>query len=455
MTNHVDPWVLVQGHLQKLLDEHSYKNWFAQTRFKDYEGGLLSIQVPSPFFAKWLRDHYMDAVNQSVRQVLPEFKDVEFVPSTENGSVDRNQPQSIADSPLITQVLKKPRRASGAPKGFNDRYSFDRFIVGSGNRFAYAAAKAVVESPARAYNPLFLYGQTGLGKTHLMQAIGREVLRRTPEANVVYISSEQFTNQLIESIGKKSTQRFRAKYRKVDYLLIDDIHFIAGKEATQEEFFHTFNELFDMHKQIVLSSDRGPKEIQGLEERLVSRFEWGLVTDIQPPDIETRMAILQNKAVEDNIRVETDVLRYIASCVTSNIRELEGALITVAAYGKLTEQHVNMELVEQVLHQLIGSAKIKPISVEGIQRTVGEHFDVRISDLRSRSRQRQIAYPRQIAMFLCKDLIPNLTLKEIGESFGGKDHTTVLYACQKIDEQREQDSATRQLLTELEKGIRA
>ncbi|MFP6596138.1 MAG: chromosomal replication initiator protein DnaA [Candidatus Hydrogenedentota bacterium] len=455
MTKQVDPWVQAQGHLQNILDEHSYKNWFAQTRFKSYDGGMLTIQVPSQFFAKWLRDHYMDAVSQSVKLVLTDFKDIKFVPSIESTASRISEPQAIAKSALITDSLKKPRRKAGTLTGFNDRYSFERFIVGSGNRFAYAAAKAVVESPARAYNPLFLYGQTGLGKTHLMQAIGREVYRRKPNANVVYISSEQFTNQLIESIAKKSTQRFRAKYRKVDYLLIDDIHFIAGKEATQEEFFHTFNELFDMHKQIVLSSDRGPKEIQGLEERLVSRFEWGLVTDIQPPDVETRMAILQNKAAEDNIHVGPDILRYIASCVTSNIRELEGALITVVAYGKLTDQPVNMELAEQVLHDLIGSAKIKPISVEGIQRTVGEHFDVRISDLRSRSRQRQVSYPRQVAMFLCKDLIPNLTLKEIGESFGGKDHTTVLYACQKIDEERQVDLTTRQLLVDLEKGIRA
>ena len=380
MTNQVDPWALAQGHLQNILDEHSYKNWFAQTRFKAYDDGMLTIQVPSQFFAKWLRDHYMDAVHQSVKLVLKDFKDITFVSQVDTPATDRDQPEAIAKSRLITDALAPPKRPTGKLTGFNDRYSFNRFIVGAGNRFAYAAAKAVVESPARAYNPLFLYGQTGLGKTHLMQAIGREMYRRKPDANVVYISSEQFTNQLIESIARKSTQRFRAKYRKVDYLLIDDIHFIAGKEATQEEFFHTFNELFDMHKQIVLSSDRGPKEIQGLEERLVSRFEWGLVTDIQPPDLETRMAILQNKAAEDNIHVEPDIIRFIANCVTSNIRELEGALITVVAYGKLTEQKVDMTLVEQVLHDLIGSAKIKPISVEGVQRAVGEHFDVHNSN---------------------------------------------------------------------------
>lgn len=456
MTNQVDPWVEAQGHLQNILDEHSYKNWFAQTRFKSYDDGKLMVQVPSEFFAKWLRDHYMDAVSQSVKLVLTDFQDVEFIPAEATAPEHPvDSPESIARTATLTQALRKPSRPVRKFTGLNDRYSFDRFIVGSGNRFAYAAAKAVVESPARAYNPLFLYGQTGLGKTHLMQAIGREVLRRKPNANVVFISSEQFTNQLIESIGKKSTQRFRAKYRKVDILLIDDIHFIAGKEATQEEFFHTFNELFDMHKQIVLSSDRGPKEIQGLEERLVSRFEWGLVTDIQPPDIETRVAILQNKALDDNIEVHPEILRYIASCVTSNIRELEGALITVAAYGKLTERPVTMELAEQVLHDLIGSAKIKSVSIEGVQRAVGEHFDVRLSDMRSRNRQRQVAFPRQVAMYLCKDLVTNITLKEVGEAFGGKDHSTVLHACRKIDEMKDEDQVTRQLLIDLEREIRA
>ncbi len=455
MPTQTDPWTIAQANLQTILDEHSYKNWFSQTTFNSYEDGLLTIQVPSQFFAKWLRDHYMDAIAQSVLKVLPDFKDVSFEPfrdlSTQSST---NGPQSIAKSQIITEALRKPEVRGRKIKGLNDRYNFDRFIVGSGNRFAYAAAKAVVESPARTYNPLFLYGQTGMGKTHLMQSIGREVLKRKPDANVVYISSEQFTNQLIESIGKKSTQRFRAKYRKVDYLLIDDIHFIAGKEATQEEFFHTFNELFDMHKQIVLSSDRGPKEIQGLEERLVSRFEWGLVTDIQPPDVETRMAILQNKAAEDNISVDPEILRVIASCVTSNIRELEGALITVVAYGKLTEQPITIELAEEVLHDMIGSAKIKSITADSVQRAVGEHFDVRLSDLRSRSRERQVAYPRQIAMYLCKQLVPSLTLKEIGEAFGGKDHTTVLHACRKITAEKD-DLVTRQLLTELEKEIRA
>ncbi|MDP7639969.1 MAG: chromosomal replication initiator protein DnaA [Candidatus Hydrogenedentes bacterium] len=353
-----------------------------------------------------------------------------------------------------TESYKKSQASEPRFNGFNPKYTFDRFVIGSSNRFAHAAALAVAESPGRAYNPLFLYGGTGLGKTHLMQAIGQDILDRMPGARTVFISSEQFTNQLIESIKSNSTDRFRSKYRKVDVLLIDDIHFIAGKEATQEEFFHTFNELFDMRKQIVLSSDRGPKEIRGLEERLVSRFEWGLVTDVQPPDIETRVAILQNKAAEEDQAISADMTRYIAESVTSNIRELEGALVTVLAYSKLTQQPISIDLVEEVLHDLIGRKKIRPITVEAIQRAVAEHFDVRISDLRGQSRQRQVAYPRQMSMFLCKALVPSLSLSEIGEAFGGKDHTTVIHACKKIRAEEEKDETTRQLLSQLEKAIR-
>lgn len=447
----VDPWKLVQSQLQNVLDDHSFKNWFSPTRFDSYADGCLIVKVPSEFFANWLRDHYLEAISDSVRTVIPDFREVRFVPASELADA---APEIDPKSTMGKVSARKAKRAANAIPGLNHRYTFDRFVIGAGNRFAHAAAKAVVDNPARAYNPLFLYGATGLGKTHLMQAIGREVLDQEPDANVVFISSEQFTNQLIESIAKKSTKRFRAKYRKVDFLLIDDIQFIAGKEATQEEFFHTFNELFDSHKQIVLSSDRAPKELQDVEERLISRFEWGLVTDIQPPDMETRIAILQNKAAEENLQVDPEVIRYIASSVTSNIRELEGALITVLAYGKLTQQKIDLDMVQQVLGDLIGSAKIKPITIEGILKVVAEHFDVRISDLRGRSRQRQYAYPRQLAMYLSKDLIPNVTLNELGEAFGGKDHTTVLYACQKIEKQGKEDETTRQLLSKLEKAVR-
>lgn len=444
-------WDLAQYELQKQLDDYSYKNWLRPTRFQSFEGGRLTVGVPSQFFADWLRDHYMDTVCDTLRRIAPDFSSIAFVPSNDAKALHSEE------AGLPPAVTEEPRRRAipRANTGFNQRYTFDSFVIGSGNRFAHAAARAVAESPGRSYNPLFLYGDTGLGKTHLMQAIGNELMRRRPEMNCVFISSEHFTNQLIQSIAEKSTQRFRAKYRKVDVLLIDDIQFIAGKEATQEEFFHTFNELFDHHKQIVIASDRPPKEIKRIEERLVSRFEWGLVTDIQPPDLETRVAILQNKAQRENLTIPSEVLRFIATYITSNIRELEGALITVLAYSRLTEQKITLDMVEEVLRDLIGSEKIKPVTVDQVQRAVAEHFDVRIADICGRSKQRQFVLPRQIAMYLCKQMITSMSLSDIGGAFGGKDHTTVLYACESVTTKSKADLSLRQLLDNLSKSIRS
>ncbi|HOV73571.1 MAG TPA: chromosomal replication initiator protein DnaA [Candidatus Hydrogenedentes bacterium] len=439
-------WELAQDYLQQVLDEHSYKNWFSQTRYESYADGELVVSVPSQFFADWLRDHYLDTITESVRKVIPDFREVRFSPSRQAVSAPAEE------RPVAPRHVPAP--ASPPVRGFNPRYTFERFVVGAGNRFAHAAAQAVADNPARAYNPLFLYGGTGLGKTHLMQAIGHAVLQRDPNANVVFISSEDFTNQLIASIAKKATQKFRATYRKADVLLIDDVHFIAGKEATQEEFFHTFNALFERHKQIVLSSDRSPKEIQGIEERLISRFGWGLITDIQAPDIETRIAILQSKAAEESVIVPAEVLKCIAMHISTNIRELEGALITVVAYSKLTGRRITIEMVEDVLADLIGKEKIKPITIEAVQRAVADHFDVRIADLCGRNRQRMVAFPRQVAMYLCKTLIPSLSLNEVGEAFGGKDHTTVLYACQKLAKEIEKSPTTRQVVQHLQKTLR-
>lgn len=443
----LNPWELVQNRLKTVLDEHAYKNWFAPTKFHEYRDGALVVSVPSDFFAEWLRDHYMEAISDSVRSVLPDFREVTFVVSAASGSEEADDVP-----PPIT-----PRRADGRNRprlNFNSRYSFNRFVIGSGNRFAYAAAKAVAESPGASYNPLFLYGGTGLGKTHLMQAIGREIVERNPNANVMYIASEHFTNQLVEGIAKKTTQAFRDRYRQVDILLIDDIHFVAGKDGTQEELFHTFNALFDKHKQIVLTSDRGPKEIKPLESRLVSRFEWGLVTDIQPPDLETRMAILQNKAAEENVSLPDDVIRFIATHVVINVRELEGALITVLAYCRLTKKPITIKLVEDVLSDLIGNDMIRPITIEAVQRAVAEHFDVRISDLWGSSRQRQVAFPRQIAMYFCKKLIPSLSLSEIGEAFGGRDHSTIVHGCQKIEREKGASRDVAQTIAAIERVLR-
>ena len=452
----VNPWVQAQDKLKTKLAGHTYKNWFEQTGFDSCVDGRLVIRVPSQFFADWLRDHYMDTIEECVREYVPTLREIAFEPSKDMDAGHE------AEAPVAEAPMPKPKRDTFYEQQsfrsldpLNPRYTFDRFVVGSSNRFAHAATLAVADSPASAYNPLFLYGGTGLGKTHLMQAIGHEMVRRQPDARVAFISSERFTNELITSIQRKSTQRFRAKYRKVDVLLIDDIHFIAGKEATQEEFFHTFNALFDIPKQIVISSDRQPKEIPMLEQRLVSRFEWGLVTDIQPPDLETRMAILQSKAQEEQYSVPQEALRYIATYITNNIRELEGALITVIAYSKLTKAPITQSMAEDVLSDLIGENRIKPITFETVQRAVAEHFDLRISDLRGRSRQRQISFPRQVAMYLCKQLVPNGSLTEIGEAFGGKDHTTVLYAVQKIAKEIEENQMTRQTVDGIEKKIRA
>jgi len=450
-TKELNPWELAQQHLQRVLDEHSFKNWFSQTRYQSFKDGELVVSVPSQFFAAWLRDHYLDAIFESLRQVVPDFRDVRFVATSTSAGLPAEGP-----APSLAGVKQKKRTSrAGTPKGFTRRFTFERFVVGSGNRFAHAAAKAVAESPARAYNPLFISGGTGLGKTHLMHAIGQELTDRNPKARVAYVSSEDFTNQLIESIAKKSSQRFREKYRKADVLLIDDIHFIAGKDATQEEFFHTFNALFERHRQIVLSSDRSPKEIPLLEDRLVSRFGWGLVTDIQAPDLETRVAIVQSRAAEEKAEVPPDVLQFMATHITTNIRELEGALITVMAYCKLTERDVSLAIAEEVLSDLIGREKIRPVTIEAVQRAVAEHFDVRVADLCGRSRQRMVALPRQVAMYLCKMLIPSLSLNEVGEAFGGKHHTTVLHACKTVACQADKNSATRQVIGQLEKTLRS
>ncbi|NLV41855.1 MAG: chromosomal replication initiator protein DnaA [Candidatus Hydrogenedentes bacterium] len=445
-------WDQALVHLQGAVDGHTYKNWFSQTRFGGFEDQVFEVSVPSQFFANWLQEHHTDVVLSALKKVVPECARVRFSVAANQASAP---PEERRAAPPAGPAKAKVARVRQAFSGFNPRYTFDRFVIGAGNRFAHAAARAVFESPGNAYNPLFLYGGTGLGKTHLMQAVGQGVLARQPGLSVVFISSEEFTNQLIQSIADKNTQRFRAKYRKVDVLLIDDIQFITGKEATQEEFFHTFNTLFDAHKQIVIASDRSPKELQGIEERLVSRFEWGLVTDIQPPDLETRIAILQNKARDEGITVPPDILRYVATYITANIRELEGALTTVLAYSRLAGEKVTMSLAETVLKDLIGSEKIRPVTIEQVQRVVAEHYDVRIADLRGRSRQRQISQPRQVAMYLCKTLIPSLSLNDIGEYFGGKDHTTVLYACEKVSKAVKTDPVMRQTIEQLSKAVRA
>ncbi|MBZ9621303.1 MULTISPECIES: chromosomal replication initiator protein DnaA, partial [Clostridium] len=334
----------------------------------------------------------------------------------------------------------------------NPKYTFDSFVIGNSNRFAHAASLAVAESPAKAYNPLFIYGGVGLGKTHLMHAIGHYILSNNPKSKVVYVSSEKFTNELINSIKDDKNVEFRNKYRNVDVLLIDDIQFIAGKERTQEEFFHTFNDLHEANKQIILSSDRPPKEIPTLEDRLRSRFEWGLIADIQPPDFETRIAILKKKADVENLNIPNEVMVYIATKIKSNIRELEGALIRIVAFSSLTNKEIGIDLASEALKDIISSRNSKQVTIELIQDIVSSYFNLKVEDFKSSRRTRNITFPRQIAMYLCRKLT-DMSLPKIGEEFGGRDHTTVIHACEKISKGLKEDENLQDNVAELTKKI--
>lgn len=431
-------WLQTLQELQKKLNPQIFERWFSPTRGFHLQNNTLTVHVPDSFFKEWLIDHYTTTINDAVRELGGRELLVEFeVDPGLNASLKENKKQT---SP-------PPSHSKNPSVDLNPQYTLDQFVVGPSNRFAHAAATAVCESPAKAYNPLFIYGPVGLGKTHLMQAIGAQVQQTNPESRIRYITSEKFTNQLINAIQTRTTIQFRELYRNVDILLIDDIHFIAGKESTQEEFFHTFNTLYDAHKQIVVSSDRSPKEISRLEERLVSRFEWGLITDIQPPDFETRIAILRQKAKRNQIEGLDEVTYFIAEHVKSNIRELEGALIRVVAYSKLVGHPITVKLAQEVLKDLIVEAK-KKVGVDLIQEKVAEYFKLSLSDLKAKRRTRMVAHPRQIAMYISRELT-DLSLPEIGDRFGKRDHTTVLHACNKIKKDILKDSTVKDQVGEI------
>jgi chromosomal replication initiator protein len=415
-----DVWNDLKSTLKNKLNPQSFNVWFAPTKPASLSDDILSVEVPNKFFKDWLEEHYDELILNTLRELGGGSLKVEYL-------ISKNKPVWVDDS----QKESLPQKTKTSSAAFNPKYTFGNFVVGPSNRFAHAAALAVAERPAEAYNPLFLYGGVGLGKTHLMQAICHYILTKNPQVKAFYTSSEKFTNQLIDAIQKGTTLKFREKYRNVDVLLVDDIHFIAGKQSTQEEFFHTFNALRDAHKQIVISSDRPPKEISTLEERLVSRFEGGLITDIQAPDFETRIAILRKKAEKEVINVPDDVASFIAEKIDTNIRELEGALIRVVAYALLVREEVTLGLTQEVLKETLAAGQEKRITIDLIQKRVAEHFDVRISDMKIKKRTKAIAFPRQIAMYLSRELTDN-SLPDIGEAFGGKDHTTVLHAHKKI-----------------------
>ena len=440
-------WDRAREALRLRLGSEAVSRWLDPLSVASSTEQAVVLEAPNSFFRDWVVSHYLEALRPYAGG-----RDLR-ISTTASPDAPPNKP---ASGPAVSPAQERRRPegsgpAGGADAGLNKKFTFDRFVVGPSNRFAHAASLAVAESPAKAYNPLFIYGGVGLGKTHLMQAIGQAIVGRWASRRIVYISSERFTNELIAAIQTKTTTRFRDRYRTVDVLLVDDVHFIAGKEATQEEFFHTFNALYDSHKQIVVSSDRSPKEIAGLEERLVSRFEWGLVTDIQPPDLETRIAILRKKAEEARIEVPDDVTAFIAQQISSNIRELEGALIRVTAYCTLFNQPLSVAVAKEVLKDLVREVRAR-LSLEEIQQRVAEHFKLDPLEIRGVRRQRSILYPRQVAMFLCRRLT-EASLPEIGRAFGGRDHTTVLHAVEKIEREIAQDAHKKHLIEYLNRAV--
>jgi chromosomal replication initiator protein len=422
-------WQQILSIIHTKLSKPSFDTWFKATKAIQMSDHSIVISAPTTFAVEWLESRYTKLVSSTIFEVLGKQVDVKFV--IEDNKPAEVVPQQPAPMPQVTQE-------EALTHMLNPKYTFDTFVIGSGNRFAHAASLAVAEAPAKAYNPLFLYGGVGLGKTHLMHAIGHYILEHNPASRVVYLSSEKFTNEFINSIRDNRAESFRNKYRNVDILLIDDIQFLAGKESTQEEFFHTFNALHEEQKQIIISSDRPPKEIPTLEDRLRSRFEWGLITDIQPPDLETRIAILRKKAKAENLDIPNEAMMYIANQIDTNIRELEGALIRVVAYSSLTNQDVTTHLAAEALKDIIPSSRPRMITIQDIQQKVGEYYNLKLEDFKARKRTKAVAFPRQIAMYLSRELT-DFSLPKIGEAFGGRDHTTVIHAHEKISQSLKND----------------
>lgn len=398
--------------------------------------------MPNDFTKGILESRYKDLIVNALKLLTSKKYNIDFIVTTEEKIEETNK--KIEKSNIVVNDEMSTM--------LNPKYTFDSFVIGNSNRFAHAASLAVAEAPAKAYNPLFIYGGVGLGKTHLMHAIGHYILDNNPKSQVVYVSSEKFTNELINSIKDDKNVEFRNKYRNIDILLVDDIQFIAGKERTQEEFFHTFNALYEANKQIIISSDRPPKEIPTLEDRLRSRFEWGLIADIQAPDFETRMAILKKKADVEKLNIPNEVMVYIATKIKSNIRELEGALIRIVAFSSLTNKEISVDLASEALKDIISSKQTKQVTIDIIQEVIANYYNLKIEDLKSSRRTRNIAFPRQIAMYLSRKLT-DMSLPKIGEEFGGRDHTTVIHAYEKISNNLKKDESLQNAISELNKRI--
>jgi chromosomal replication initiator protein len=443
-------WGAAREHLRSMLSNDIYNLWFAPLRASSQENNSITLEVANDFCEVWLKDNYMGLLQDVIALASGRQLQVKFKVGAGGGTA----------APAVQPVQSKKKVTEPAPErtvanhdlSINPRNTFDTFVVGNNNNFAYAAALAVAQVPGRSYNPLFLYGGVGLGKTHLLHAIGQHVAANKKGARVAYLSSEKFTNEYIDGIQNNQLARFRKKYRQTDVLLIDDIQFLAGKERIQEEFFHTFNALHEGHKQIVLTCDRPASEIHNLEHRLISRFEWGLVTDLQPPDVETRLAILQKKAQIMGANLPEEIMNFLANRIRTNIRRLEGALIRVASYAALTGKTLSLEMVESLLREVLHEEGRYAINIETIQKKVAEHYDIRLADMTSKRRPENIAFPRQVAMFLSRQMT-DTSLSAVGEAFGGRDHGTVLHACRLVKDRMEVDPNVRQVVSYLEKQL--
>jgi chromosomal replication initiator protein len=466
-TSAVNPWMRILDALEKKINRHSYDTWLKPTRFSHADDHKLFVLVPNVEFGQ-MAERYADLILEAMDDLGLEYQDVEFVtgpapapapaaaspvastPVRHDGGFSTSAP-AAAGNPAAAKTQQQQRFDWDSAAQLNPRYTFEGFVCGAGNQFAHAAAQAVAENPSKAYNPLFIYGGVGMGKTHLMQAIGHEVKKRQPQMSICYLSSERFTNEMINSLRYDKMTSFRDKFRTVDVLLIDDIQFLAQKERTQEEFFHTFNALHESMRQIVIASDRPPKELAEIEDRLRSRFEWGLIADIQPPDLETKVAILQKKAESEKVQLPTDVALFIASNIRSNVRELEGALIRLIAHSSLIGQEISLPYAQQVLKNFIDSQQRK-VTIDSIQKAVAEQFGLRLAEIKAKNNSRAIVYPRQIAMYLAKHLTDS-SLPEIGRQFGGKHHTTVLHSIEKIEEVRKADKDLNRMLNKLTESL--
>ena len=438
-------WQDALAYIQGRVPKQVYDTWFTPICLERIEDSTAQLGVPNKFFGDWLHQHYGPLLSEAVSAARGGLETaITFVIFKQA----RKQPEGSGINVATVRQNTGPRAKRGIQ--LNPKYTFKNFVVGAGNQFAHAACMAVAEQPAKAYNPLFIYGDTGLGKTHLLNAIGNYVAERT-DLRIAYLTTEQFTNEVINSIRYDKMMDLRKRYRHIDMLMIDDIQFLAGKERTQEEFFHTFNALYEAHKQLVLSSDRFPKDMPDIEERLRSRFEWGLIADLQPPDVETRIAILRKKSEDEGITLPEDVIQFLATTMKSNIRELEGSLVRLGAYASLTGQTITLEMAKNVLRDLIGTKK-KIVSMDDIQETVGARFHVKIADLKSRRRSKTLVHPRQIAMYLCRELTDS-SYPEIGRQFGGKDHTTIIHACKQMIKAKDSDSEFSATLESLKEQI--